>query len=80
MPRPVDNPPNPWSSTHVEWLEEPPSATLSIYEEEAKTVLAENDSPDIPFRFSLNVGEGSVVVEEGTTFRRPSKQGTLFDV
>ncbi len=58
MPRPVDNPPNPWSSTHVEWLEEPPAATLSVYEEEARTVLAENDSPDIPFRFSLNPYRG----------------------
>ena len=29
MPRPVDNPPNPWSSTHVEWLEEPPSRRRS---------------------------------------------------
>jgi len=58
MARPVDNPPNPWSSTHVEWLEAPPSATLAIYEEEARTVLSENDSPDIPFRFSLNPYRG----------------------
>jgi len=58
MPRPVDNPPNPWSSTHVEWLEEPPNATLSIYEEQARSVLSENDSPDIGFRFSLNPYRG----------------------
>jgi DNA repair photolyase len=58
MPRPVDNPPNPWSSTHVEWLEEPPNAVLSIYEEEARSVLSANDSPDIPFRYSLNPYRG----------------------
>jgi DNA repair photolyase len=58
MARPVDNPPNPWSSTHVEWLEAPPNATLAIYEEEARSVLSENDSPDIPFRFSLNPYRG----------------------
>jgi DNA repair photolyase len=58
MVRPVDNPPNPWSSTHVEWLEAPPAATLSVYEEEARSVLSENDSPDLPFRFSLNPYRG----------------------
>ena len=58
MPRPVDNPPNPWSSTHVEWLEAPPNATLSVYEEEARSILSENDSPDLPFRFSLNPYRG----------------------
>lgn len=58
MPRPIDNPPNPWSSTHVEWLEEPPNATVSFYEEEARSVLSENDSPDIPFRWSVNPYRG----------------------
>lgn len=29
-----------------------------MYEEEAKTILAENDSPDIPFRWSLNPYRG----------------------
>lgn len=58
VPRPVDNPPNPWSSTYVEWLEEPPNATVSFYEEEAKSILSENDSPDIPFRWSLNPYRG----------------------
>jgi DNA repair photolyase len=58
MPRPVDNPPNPWSSTHVEWLEEPPVATLSVYEEEARSVLSRNDSPDIPFTYSVNPYRG----------------------
>ena len=58
MPRPVSNPPNPWSSTHVEWIGEPPPVRLSVYEEQAKTVLVENDSPDVPFRYSVNPYRG----------------------
>jgi len=58
MPRPVSNPPNPWSSTHVEWLEDPPDAPLEVFEEEAKTLLSQNDSPDVPFRLSANPYRG----------------------
>ena len=57
-PRKVSNPPNPWSSTHVEYLEEPPEAELEVFEEEAKSILAENDSPDLGFRYSLNPYRG----------------------
>ena len=80
----MDNPPNPWSSTHVEWLEEPPSATLSIYEEEARTVLSHNDSPDLPFRWSLNPYRGCLHAC-AYCYARPSHQylgfgaGTDFD-
>ena len=58
MPHPISNPPNPWASAHVEWLGEPPPAELEIYEEEARSILAENDSPDIGFRWSLNPYRG----------------------
>ncbi|HUR27011.1 MAG TPA: PA0069 family radical SAM protein [Planctomycetota bacterium] len=58
MDRPISNPPNPWSTSHVEWLGEPPQAQLTVYEEEAKSILAENDSPDIPFRWSVNPYRG----------------------
>jgi DNA repair photolyase len=58
VPRPVDNPPNPWSSTHVEYLEEPPTAQLMVYEERARSILAENDSPDLSFRWSVNPYRG----------------------
>src|SRR5205814_3723705 len=57
-PRPVSNPPNPWASTHVEWLEPPPAARLEVYEEEARSVLTENDSPDVGFRFGVNPYRG----------------------
>jgi len=58
MARRVSNPPNPWESTHVEWLGEPPLARLEVYEEEARTVLSRNESPDIPFRYSVNPYRG----------------------
>ncbi len=58
MPRPVSNPPNPWESTAVEWLEPPPPARLEVYEERARSILATNESPDIPFRWSLNPYRG----------------------
>ncbi len=56
--RPISNPPNPWQSQHVEWLDEPPTAQLEVYEEESKSIVAENDSPDVPFRWSVNPYRG----------------------
>ncbi|RMF84268.1 MAG: PA0069 family radical SAM protein [Nitrospirae bacterium] len=56
--RSVANPPNPWASTYVEWLGEPPPARLAVYEEEARSVLSRNESPDIPFRWSVNPYRG----------------------
>jgi hypothetical protein len=36
MPRPVANPPNPWASTRIEWLdEEPPPDAVRAMEFEA---------------------------------------------
>ncbi len=58
MLKPVSNPPNPWRTTDVEWLEGPPPAELHVYEERARTILSENDSPDVGFRFSLNPYRG----------------------
>ncbi len=60
MPRPVSNPPNPWASMHVEWLGEPPPARLEVFEEEARSVVSENDSPDVPFRWSVNPYRGCI--------------------
>ena len=54
----ISNPPNPYISAHHEWLEPPPAARLEIYEEHAKTILSENDSPDLPFRWSINPYRG----------------------
>jgi DNA repair photolyase len=57
-PRRVTNPPNPWASRHVEWLDEPPPVQLEVFEEQARSMLSTNDSPDLPFRYSLNPYRG----------------------
>lgn len=54
----ISNPPNPWDTTSVEWIGEPPPAELEVYEEEVKHALAENESPDVGFRWSLNPYRG----------------------
>src|SRR5690606_5918133 len=56
--RPVANPPNPWSSSHTELLGMAPAADLRVYEEDAKSIVTENQSPDIPFRWSVNPYRG----------------------
>lgn len=56
--RPVSNPPNPYLSEYREWLGEPPAARVEVYEERARSILSENDSPDLSFRWSLNPYRG----------------------
>lgn len=56
--RRVFNPPNPWQSTYQEWLVPPPPVTLEVYEEEARSILSENESPDVGFRYSVNPYRG----------------------
>lgn len=58
MLKPVSNPPNPWHTRSVEWLGEPPGAELNVYEERAKTILNDNDSPDVGFRWGINPYRG----------------------
>ena len=56
--RRASNPPNPWHTTHAEWLGEPPEAELEVFEEEARSIVSENDSPDVGFQFSVNPYRG----------------------
>ena len=59
LPVPISNPPNPWSSTEVEYLEEPPpDIRLEVYEDHSREILAKNDSPDVPFTYSVNPYRG----------------------
>lgn len=53
------NPGNRFESVRVEWEDgvELPQA-LRIHKETAKSIVSENDSPDIPFRYSLNPYRG----------------------
>jgi DNA repair photolyase len=57
-PRPIANPPNPWSSTAVEYLEEVPSARVELFDDASTSILTQNDSPDLGFRFSVNPYRG----------------------
>jgi len=56
--RRVENPPNPWHEYSIEWLGEPPEVETVVWEQRARSVLAENSSPDIPFRWSVNPYRG----------------------
>lgn len=57
-PIPVANPPNPWASTEIEWLEEAPSIRLQVFEDKTREILSANDSPDVGFRYSVNPYRG----------------------
>jgi DNA repair photolyase len=58
-PVPIANPPNPWASTAVEYLEEPPpDIRLEVYEDHSREILAKNNSPDVPFTYSVNPYRG----------------------
>src|SRR5690606_22233399 len=54
----VQNPPNPWATHHVDWLGEPPQAELVVFEEQARSILTKNTSPDVPFAYSVNPYRG----------------------
>ena len=58
MPRPIQNPPNPYLSREVEWLGEPPPARVQVFEETARRFLNPNESPDVPFAWSGNPYRG----------------------
>lgn len=81
----IQNPPNPWLSTHNEWLGEPPEAKLEVFEEDStRTIITTNDSPDVGFDHSVNCYRGCT---HGCTycFARPTHEylgwgaGTDFD-
>jgi len=55
----VNNPPNPWLNTHVEWIGEPPEAKLEVFEETAtRSIITHNNSPDVGFDYSVNCYRG----------------------
>ncbi|HEY2733482.1 MAG TPA: PA0069 family radical SAM protein [Polyangiales bacterium] len=82
--RRVDNPKNRFEPQTLEWIDAAPFAALEIHEEQAKSILSENDSPDIGFRFSLNPYRGCYHAC-AYCYARPSHQywgfgaGTDFD-
>ena len=55
----VNNPPNPWLSTQIEWIGEPPAARLEVFEETAtRSIITHNQSPDVGFDYSVNCYRG----------------------
>lgn len=56
--RPVANPPNPFESRNRELLEPAPAAMVTIFEDASREILSRNDSPDLPFRWSVNPYRG----------------------
>lgn len=57
-PQPIANPPNPWASGSVEYLDEIPVARLQVFHDATKQIVARNDSPDVGFEFSVNPYRG----------------------
>jgi DNA repair photolyase len=56
--RTVANPPNPFESRHRDLLEPAPQVRLTMYEDTTREILSRNESPDLPFRWSLNPYRG----------------------
>ena len=55
----VSNPPNPWASTEVEYLEgERPDVRFEVFEDHTRSIIAKNDSPDVGFTYSVNPYRG----------------------
>jgi DNA repair photolyase len=82
--KPIQNPPNPWQSNHVEWIDAPPPAELKVYEEHARSIVSVNSSPDVGFSYSVNPYRGCFHAC-AYCYARPSHQyldfgaGTDFD-
>src|SRR5678810_316816 len=57
-PVPISNPPNPWATTEVEYLEGAPQVKLEVFEDRTRRILAKNDSPDVGFTYSVNPYRG----------------------
>lgn len=56
--RPVSNPPNPFEPHRRERLEPAPDVSVEVFEEDSREILSRNDSPDLPFRWSINPYRG----------------------
>jgi DNA repair photolyase len=60
--QPIENPPNPWHATSVEYFEDMPGgipkAKLQVFFDNSKSILSRNDSPDLSFTWSVNPYRG----------------------
>lgn len=56
--RSVSNPPNRFESVDRERLEPAPRVELQVFPDHTREILSRNESPDLPFRWSLNPYRG----------------------
>lgn len=58
--RPVatSNPLGRFASTGVDWDSGPPPQGLELIDDQSRTILSRNDSPDVPFTYSVNAYRG----------------------
>jgi len=56
--RRISNPPNPFESRHRDLLEPAAVAKLVLYTDDSREILSRNESPDLPFRWSVNPYRG----------------------
>lgn len=54
----VSNPPNRYDPKFIEWIDAPPPVAMQVFEEEAKSIISTNKSPDIGFTHSINPYSG----------------------
>src|SRR5512145_322031 len=54
----VSNPPNRFESVERERLEQAQRVELHVFPDHTREILSRNDSPDLPFRWSLNPYRG----------------------
>jgi DNA repair photolyase len=54
----ISNPPNPWATREVEYLEGAPEVKLEVFADRTRNILAKNDSPDVGFTWSVNPYRG----------------------
>ena len=81
-PIPAANPRSRFAASLIEYFDElpGPEVELSVYEDHTKQILAENDSPDLGFRYSVNPyrgcfhgcayclsGDTSILMADGST-------------
>ncbi|HYQ47369.1 MAG TPA: PA0069 family radical SAM protein [Polyangiaceae bacterium] len=61
-PLPLRNPPNRWRKELVSYeesaAEDAPRVELTVFEDQTKQILSDNDSPDVGFKFSINPYRG----------------------
>lgn len=56
--RMIANPPNPFESAHRELLEPAGTIKMALYRDQTRRILSRNESPDLPFRWSVNPYRG----------------------